>query len=97
MEVIFMWDKEDFEEKPVKAHFFCERDEWDALTYNINTSKSRFLRKCIHDINARETELDKLYKRMSYKRNELRLLEFEIDSLRERIDELEKINVRREY
>lgn len=97
MEVIFMWDRQDFDEKPVKAHFFCEREEWEALDYNINTSKSRFLRDCIHNINARETELDKLYKQMVVKRNELRLLEMEIDLMQERIAELEKMNAKKEY
>ena len=34
-----MWTREDFteEQDPVKAHFLIESEEWDKLTYNINT------------------------------------------------------------
>lgn len=88
-----MWTREDFteEQDPVKAHFLIEREEWDKLTYNINTSKSHFLRECIKRINSTEDDLDKLYKEMVVKRNELHSLEIEIRELKERIDELERI------
>ncbi|MBQ2653403.1 MAG: hypothetical protein IJF83_07600 [Methanobrevibacter sp.] len=92
-----MWSREDFSdgERTVKAHFLIEGEEWDRLEYNINTSKSQFLRDSIRRINAAETDLDKLYKRLVLKRNDLRLLELEIEDLKNRIDELERASVKR--
>ena len=92
-----MWSREDFSdgERTVKAHFLIEGEEWDRLEYNINTSKSQFLRDSIKRINAAETDLDKLYKRLVLKRNDLRLLELEIEDLKNRIDELERASVKR--
>ena len=92
-----MWSREDFSdgEKTVKAHFLIEGEEWERLEYNINTSKSQFLRDSIRRINAAETDLDKLYKRLVLKRNDLRLLELEIEDLKNRIDELERASVKR--
>ena len=97
MVINIMWTHESFDEeqKPVKAHFVIEHEEWDRLEYNINTSKSQFLRDCVRRINGTEAELDKLYKTMVLKRNELRLLELEIEDLKARIDELEKANIKR--
>lgn len=92
-----MWSREDFSdgERTVKAHFLIEGEEWDRLEYNINTSKSQFLRDSIRRINAAETDLDKLYKRLVLKRNDLRLIELEIEDLKNRIDELERASVKR--
>lgn len=92
-----MWSREDFSdgERTVKAHFLIEGEEWDRLEYNINTSKSQFLRDSIRRITAAETDLDKLYKRLVLKRNDLRLLELEIEDLKNRIDELERASVKR--
>ena len=92
-----MWSREDFSEdqKTVKAHFLIENEEWVRLEYNINTSKSQFLRDSIRRINAAETDLDKLYKKMVLKRNELHMVELEIEDLKARIDELERANVKR--
>lgn len=92
-----MWSREDFSdgERTVKAHFLIEGEEWDRLEYNINTSKSQFLRDSIRRINAAETDLDKLYKKLVLKRNDLRLLELEIEDLKNRIDELERASVKR--
>ncbi len=92
-----MWSREDFSdgERTVKAHFLIEGEEWERLEYNINTSKSQFLRDSIRRINAAETDLDKLYKRLVLKRNDLRLLELEIEDLKNRIDELERASVKR--
>lgn len=92
-----MWSREDFSDgkRTIKAHFLIEGEEWDRLEYNINTSKSQFLRDSIRRINAAETDLDKLYKRLVLKRNDLRLLELEIEDLKNRIDELERASVKR--
>ena len=92
-----MWSREDFSDgkRTIKAHFLIEGEEWDRLEYNINTSKSQFLRDSIRRINAAETDLDKLYKRLVLKRNDLRLLELEIEDLKNRIDELERPSVKR--
>lgn len=92
-----MWSRENFDEdqKQVKAHFVLEQEEWDKLSYNINTSKSQFLRDSVRRINAAETDLDKLYKKMIIKRNKLHLLEIEIEDLKKRIEELERMNVRK--
>lgn len=88
-----MWTREDFDKdvKQVKAHFVLEQEEWDRLDYNINTSKSQFLRDTVRRINSAETDLDKLYKKMVLKRNELHLLELEIEDLKKEIEELERI------
>lgn len=92
--IIIMWTREDFDKdvKQVKAHFVIEQEEWDRLEYNINTSKSQFLRDAVRRINAAETDLDKLYKKMVLKRNELHLLELEIEDLKKEIEELERVN-----
>ena len=92
-----MWSREEFSDgkRTIKAHFLIEGEEWDRLEYNINTSKSQFLRDSIRRINAAETDLDKLYKRLVLKRNDLRLLELEIEDLKNRIDELERASVKR--
>lgn len=93
-----MFSRDDFKEddKPVKAHFLIDQEAWDRLDYNINTSKSRFLRDCVYRIIDKETDLDVLYKRMVRKRKELHLLEIEIEELKDRIEELEKAKVKRD-
>lgn len=94
-----MWSREDFDkdERVVKAHFLIEGSEWDRLEYNINVSKSQFLRDYIRRINAMETDLDILYKRMVEKRKELHMVELEIEELKARIEELERANVKRVF
>ena len=80
----------------IRVNFACDRDEWDMLDYNINTTKSRFLRDIIKRVNNAGSDLDVLYKEMVIKRNELRLSELEIEDLKARIDELEKARVKRD-
>lgn len=91
--IIIMWTREEFDKdvKQVKAHFTIEQEEWDRLEYNINTSKSQFLRDTVRRLNATETDLDKLYKEMVIKRNQRLMLELEIKDLKQQIDELERI------
>ena len=93
-----MWSREDFDEDEdiVKAHFMIPRKEWDQLTYNINTSKSKFLRECIRRVNNSETDLDVLYRELVVKRKKLNLLELEIEELKAKIDELEKSKIKRD-
>ncbi|WP_295603058.1 hypothetical protein [uncultured Methanobrevibacter sp.] len=79
-----------------RAHFTIDVESWDKLSYNITTSRSKFLRDCIYRIIDSETELDVLYKRMVRKRKELHLLEIEIEELKDRIEELEKAKVKRD-
>lgn len=80
----------------ISVNFRINKNDWQELDNNINTSKSQFIRDAIKKQNEKDTDIKELRKKLMQLENDKKLIECEIKDTKKLIHELNEIQTENE-
>lgn len=80
----------------IKVNFRINKNDWQELDNNINTSRSQFIRDAIKKQNEKDTDIKELRKKLMQLENDKKIIECEIKDTKELILKLDNIQTENE-